>query len=136
MSLSQIPAKNRGAQPGNKNALKHGFYCRKLPDSDVEGLNCIPSFSLFDEIEVLRIFIRKVVELSIDQEDIALSLDALRAISNATRGINRLIRTQQTILPSPEERKNIYYQMLEKALQEMESSLQSEEIEKILAPLK
>jgi uncharacterized protein with PhoU and TrkA domain len=99
-------------------------------------LTGIPSFSLFDEIEVMRIFIRKVVELAIDQEDVLLSLDALRAISNAAHSINRLVRTQQIILPPPDVRKNIYYEMLKKALADVEAEVGSEAVEKSLAPLK
>jgi hypothetical protein len=37
------PRRPRGGQHGNRNTLKHGFYARTLPSSDIKDLETTPS---------------------------------------------------------------------------------------------
>ena len=52
--------RSRGAQPGNQNARTHGFYARRLPHRELEGLDETAVTTLKDEIDVMRVFSRKV----------------------------------------------------------------------------
>lgn len=93
--------RRRGAQPGNNNAVKYGFYARHLPHRDTDGLDATTVNSLKDEIEVMRIYSRKVAELGSDVEDLDKAMDMLRVLSLSTSSINRLVRTHSS-MPDPE----------------------------------
>ena len=91
------PRRRRGAPPGNINALKHGFYTRRLPASQLRGLEDHSFSGLSEEIAVLRLFIRQLVEhqpkvLTVDQ-----AASYLRVISLALISLTRLIRTQHLV---------------------------------------
>lgn len=90
----------RGAPEGNANALTHGFYSRRLPASALEGLEETGVNSLKDEIEVMRIFARKVAELGADVQDLEQAKSLLHILSIATSAINRLVRTH-VYIPDP-----------------------------------
>ena len=119
--------KHRGAPLGNHNAYKHGFYARRLPGSHVAGLEYTGTRSLEDEISVLRIFIRRVIDLGGETEDLGQAMSILRIISLATLGINRLVRTQLTIADPYNEPMD----KLAKALEEMENDPEFQEKQRI-----
>lgn len=86
---------NRGAQPGNQNARKHGFYSKVLDEAeqmelqeaaDIEGLD--------DEIAILRLKLRHLLEEHPDRVDLQTQL---------ANTLARLIRTRYNITP---EQKN------------------------------
>jgi uncharacterized protein YjcR len=97
--MEQKPPKKRGAPYGNQNALTHGFYARRLPQSQLEGLEDTTVRSLEDEIGVMRVFSRKVAELGAEVEELDEAKSVLNTLSNATGSINRLVRTH-TRLPA------------------------------------
>jgi hypothetical protein len=109
------PHPKRGAPKGNNNALKHGFYSRKIPVTDLAGLDQTLSTNLEDEIEVMRIFMRRVVELGSKTSDLEKTINLLRILTFASMGINRLVRTQIT-LANPSNEANL----LQAALAELE----------------
>ena len=118
MSQSNEPKPQRkpGGQPGNQNALTHGFYARRLPQSQLDGLEDTTVRSLEDEIGVMRVFSRKVAELGAEVDDLDEAKSVLNSLANATGSINRMVRTHSR-LPvldmSPEA-------MLREALLELE----------------
>jgi hypothetical protein len=114
---SKQPRRKRGAPEGNNNALKHGFYARQLPVSQLSGLEQVKSTNLEDEIEVMRIFMRRVVELGSDTTDLEKSINLLRILTFASMGINRLVRTQITLASPANENLSI----LRQALSELEN---------------
>lgn len=91
----------KGGQPGNSNALKYGFYSRRIPDRELEGLDQTAVTSLKDEIDVMRVFSRKVAELGSNVDDLEQATGLLRVLSLATTSINRLVRTH-TRIPDPD----------------------------------
>lgn len=117
--------KHPGAPLGNNNAYKHGFYARRLPGSHVAGLEYTGMRSLEDEITVLRIFIRRVVDLGGSTEDLSQAINLLRIISLATMGINRLMRTQLSITDPYNEPMD----KLRRALEEMEDDPEFQKLE-------
>lgn len=92
--------KKRGAPYGNANAVTYGFYARRLPPQILEGLEETTEFSLKDEIDVMRIFVRKLAELGANIKDVDGARAHLNALSVATNAINRLVRTH-TRIPDP-----------------------------------
>jgi len=98
----------RGAQPGNQNARKHGFYSRALTEAqnlqmdeagDVQGLD--------NEIALLRI---KLFELAQNHPDrIDLQVQAASAIA-------RLLRTRYQI---SKDQKNSIKEAIQKVLTEV-----------------
>jgi hypothetical protein len=104
--------KRRGAPLGNNNALKHGFYARRLPASHLAGLEFTGTKSLEDEINVLRIFIRRVVDLGGETTDLMQATSMLRIITFATMGINRLVRTQITVADPVSHKNDALYAAL------------------------
>ena len=51
--------KKRGGQPGNTNALKHGFYAKNFSLAERRGLQVTKGVVLGDEIALLRVLIRR-----------------------------------------------------------------------------
>jgi hypothetical protein len=100
MEINPMPEKakrKRGAQQGNQNARKHGFYSRALNEAEqldfelatgVEGLD--------DEIALLRIRIRALLENEPEN---------IRYIVQATNALVRLVRARYDI--SKEDRKGL-----------------------------
>jgi len=81
--------RKRGAQPGNLNALKHGYYSQRLREPGAEA-------DLEEEIIVLRTLVRRASELATDPEvSLATLLKALDAISSATDRLAHLLRAQK-----------------------------------------
>jgi hypothetical protein len=61
------PARKRGGQPGNSNALRHGFYSRALVSKHtrelLEGARALRGeLTVSDEIDVLRVAIARLLE--------------------------------------------------------------------------
>jgi hypothetical protein len=60
-----MPVKKRkGAQPGNLNALKHGFYSRSFKELENSDLEAMLAQDLESEIAMLRVVVRRAFELS------------------------------------------------------------------------
>jgi hypothetical protein len=56
--------RKRGGQPGNLNALKHGFYSRKFKLGETADLELIDKPGLENEINMLRVVSRRLFFLS------------------------------------------------------------------------
>ena len=91
--------RKRGAPKGNQNAKKHTFYSKVLDEAErldfelaagVEGID--------DEIALLRVEIKSILELEHNPEDVKL-------IIQATNALERLIRTRYKI--TKEQRKGL-----------------------------
>jgi len=89
-----------GGQPGNLNAYKHGFYAREFPKKDLADLDSVEFTGLLDEIKLLRVHIRRLVELNRQSDDFTDALNLLRGLCLACSCINRLIKTQHILLGS------------------------------------
>jgi hypothetical protein len=61
--------KRKGAQPGNLNALKHGFYSRSFKELENSDLEAMLAQDLESEIAMLRVVVRRAFELSTAPSD-------------------------------------------------------------------
>lgn len=87
----------RGARPGNKNALQHGFYAVNFRPDEVNGLEEVKQNSLEDEIKLLRVSIRRLFELASKKETIEEWTVAIEAIGVASVRLAGLLKTNQLI---------------------------------------
>jgi hypothetical protein len=91
------PKPARGAQKGNRNALKHGFYSRQFNPRDLAALSKIRPSSLDSEIALMRTFIRRLTESSQDIVDYPGLYDLLRLLCLASSSLPRLVRARHLI---------------------------------------
>ena len=82
----------RGAPRGNHNALKHGFYSRLFNTRDKADLSETRPGSVDDEIALLRVTIRRLLESSRDIDDFVRLSELNRGLCLATLTLARLIR--------------------------------------------
>jgi len=91
--------RRRGAPAGYTNAVKHGLYSQQFTRSDIKALTNSPTLNLSDEIDMIRVYIRHVVELSKTETSLSASLECLRVLSVACICLTRLINTQRIVQP-------------------------------------
>lgn len=86
MDRNQLFKKKRGAQPGNQNARKHGFYSDVMTANDIKNYKkAVKVHGLDSEINLMRFQIRCIQEA--DPKNI-------RALSQATLALTRLIKAR------------------------------------------
>ena len=96
---SQPKHKKPGGQPGNTNALKHGFYTKNFSLAERRGLQATEGVVLGDEIGLLRVLIRRFAEQIQAGQGVALNESAmhLAVISEAMLRLGSLLRTDHML---------------------------------------
>ncbi len=103
-------SKKRGAQPGNKNALKHGFYSSSFKEHELHALNQISLTNTSGEIELMRVSLKRFLEAqnsSSQPLDLEMQISQLRAINQTTYNIDKMIRTQFMLALSAKQSEEI-----------------------------
>ena len=85
----------RGAPLGNINALKHGFYTRRLKKHDLTGVEATDIKNLVEEIAIVRVFTRRLIESLNPEADAYEVAGALRILCVALATITRAMKAQQ-----------------------------------------
>jgi hypothetical protein len=96
-SIPELRGRHRGGQPGNFNALKHGFYSRIFQDREAIELEAMLDSDLKDEIAMLRVVIRRVLQYSEEPESLEDAVRVLSAISTASARLASLLRVQKML---------------------------------------
>ena len=91
------PKRKRGAQPGNLNAFKHGFYSKRSFPIDDKEREDILSTKLDDEIAMLRTATMRIFQLANRVEDIDQAIKALGALGLASIRTSRLLKAQKEL---------------------------------------
>ena len=94
------PRRLRGGQRHNLNALQHGFYSRKFRQADLEDLAESQFKGLDAEINMLRVFMRRVIEHSSEADNLTDSILVLKVLSLAAASLTRMARTQKYLTGS------------------------------------
>ncbi len=101
MAPDQIEIKKnkrkRGAQPGNLNAFRHGFYSKLFKPLNAEDLEGIFSTSLEEEIAMLRVATQWTFNLANQVDDIDQAIKALGALGLASIRTSRLLKSQKEL---------------------------------------
>ena len=90
-------SRRRGGQPGNMNALVHGFYSRRFRDMESQDLTATLENGLENEINGLRVLARRIFEQADMVEDGG-ELAALVGVFGMTVSrLGNLMRLQQML---------------------------------------
>jgi len=91
--------RKRGGQPGNRNALKHGFYSGKYKAIEDSELQTVLNQGLEDEISLLRVVMRRVFEYAGQSEKPAAEVwvSTLSALGVAATRLAGLLKAQKVI---------------------------------------
>jgi hypothetical protein len=90
------PTRKRGAQPGNQNALKHGFYSRAFRQLEVSDLQSVLA-GLEGEIQAMRIFTCRVLDLADGVSDLKTAIQMLYALGTATNNTASLLKVHSKL---------------------------------------
>ena len=93
------PIPRRGAPLGNNNAFKHGFYARRI-NRNLSSEESTNLKSLVDEIALIRVFTRKLVESCHPSAELKELADILRILCLASASITRILRIYYLITGS------------------------------------
>lgn len=110
-----LSTRRPGAQLGNTNALKHGFYTRRMWKRHLSGVENTNIKGLAEEIALIRIFTRRLVESCDPSADLYDLAGILRAICLASATITRIIKAQAFLTSDLSG----FYQHVEQAIREV-----------------
>ncbi len=91
--------RKRGAQPGNHNAYRHGFYAPSFTEPEMQGLDSNVKGEFHDEINLARVSASHLAELMKDYKNMPLQdfVSASNALNNYLDRIQSLSRAQRFI---------------------------------------
>jgi len=117
---SRLSSRKRGAQPGNQNALKHGFYSRQFNTQDLQDLEMDGTPGMQSEIAMMRVVMRRVFEQAhaeaADLEAWALALSTLGLAANR---VSHLLKTDRLLIGTQDEVSSALSEALTEVLKEM-----------------
>jgi hypothetical protein len=88
------PPRPRGAQKGNRNALRHGFYARLYNEEEGKELAEHNFTDLNEEISIIRLLLRGAAHRAVQSTDDQAYYEAIRAFTGLINGLNATLRTQ------------------------------------------
>jgi hypothetical protein len=89
--------KKRGAPKGNLNALKHGFYTSRFSRAELISVKKINPTSLKDEILIIRLLVRRLLDRAAEDLTIEQCYDNLRVACLAGLAITRMLKVEHTL---------------------------------------
>lgn len=88
----------RRRRAGNHHALKHGFYARWFRSAEITDLEQPDGVTVRDEIDMLRVVMRRLFELVSEGEPDAETLStALTAFGKCSFHISNLLRAEKAL---------------------------------------
>ena len=118
-------ARKRGAQPGNTNALKHGFYSAQFSDLELTDLETALGDGLGDEIALLRVMIRRFSTAISQEKDLDLdeASDHLTTVGTAMVRLSGLLKADRMLSGSDD---SAVLQAIHSAISEFTEDLKDE----------
>ena len=86
-----------GAPRGNHNALKHGFYAKTFKPAERRELQAVRQLSLNAEIDMLRVVVRRVFDLTATLDDPIVALRYVHVLTRAVTSLDRLVARQNEL---------------------------------------
>lgn len=96
---ADTPKRRQGGQPGNTNALKHGFFSRRFKELEINDLEATMEVGLENEVALLRVIMRRAfnqIERT-EPADIQTWERTLGMLGMAATRIASLLRTQKVL---------------------------------------
>jgi len=116
---ASTPQRKRGAQPGNHNALKHGFYAHLFTGGELEGLSS-RNQNLEDEIAMMRVGMKRVFELACEEvPDLATWRGALNDLGLGAYRLAHLMKVERDLATHAPVIASALSEALEQVLAEM-----------------
>jgi len=100
MTQPSTPTKRKpGGQPGNGNAIRHGFYSRFFTRSENAGLDADIKGEFHDEINLARVNANRLADMLKDYKSMSIQdiISASHALNNYLERIQSLTRAQRFI---------------------------------------
>ena len=85
--------RQKGGQPGNLNALKHGFYSKHFLKGEILDLE--KADDLQEEIKMMRVVTRRLLKMARSCKDTGEMVTVLGALGLASTRVAGLMRTQK-----------------------------------------
>ncbi|MEW5870716.1 MAG: hypothetical protein AB1894_15695 [Chloroflexota bacterium] len=114
-------ARKPGAQPGNSNALKHGYYSRKFRTIDYNDLDVVQA-TMESEIAAARVVARRMFDHVSQIEDAGDPMAAIQALAMLGTQLHKvagLLRSYTILTGSDKQGSAAITQAIESVLQEM-----------------
>ena len=89
--------RRRGGQPGNLNAVKHGYYSRQFHQDEIQDLESGTWGGVLDEIAMLKVAIRRLFEQVEESPDPDACRKSLGALGLAAVRLARLVELQKSL---------------------------------------
>lgn len=114
-ALSIKTKRKRGGQPGNLNAIRHGFYSKSFTESEMLALDSNVNGEFTDEIAAARVNAARLAELMKDYKNMA--------IQDYIAASNTFNNYMDTVRSLSRDQKFLYHNQttIEKALEELSS---------------
>jgi hypothetical protein len=96
-------ARREGAQPGNLNALKHGFYSKHMRADELTDLAKVTAQNLNGEIGLTRVAARRVLALIDEAKTTEEKVALLNAITMAAMRVASLLKTKNFLAGSNDD---------------------------------
>jgi hypothetical protein len=114
--------RRRGAQPGNMNALKHGFYSPRFNRGELTDLEQGIPYNLTDEINMLRVVIRRMLALADEGRPPEELLNILDMLGKNSQRLANLLKTNKLLeSDGSSDMSAIFKQGLSDVIREMSS---------------
>jgi len=108
--------KRKGAQPGNTNALKAGYFSRRFTSLELSDLETLlDADGLNSEINLMRTQIRRLQDIANEQNDLETLTSTLNTLGSATTRLASLLRTNQALT----SRRSDTFSLLAQAIEEV-----------------
>ncbi|MEM5776489.1 MAG: hypothetical protein AAGU05_15910, partial [Anaerolineaceae bacterium] len=85
---------NATPQPARRRKRRHGFYSRAWQLAGASGLEPLNPRSLEEEVALLRLYMRRLVEADQAETDLKTMQELIRTLSVACQTIVRLVKAQ------------------------------------------
>ena len=127
IAAKESEKRKRGGQPGNTNAIKHGFYAKNFSLAERRSLQATNGVVLGDEIALLRVLIRRFAEQIQASQGLSLTESAqhLAVISEAMLRLGNLLRTDHML---GGDQTTAFFNTLDHVLQELSEERGQNEI--------
>ena len=91
----KVGSKELAEQPGNLNALKHGFYSKHFQKSELTDVEKIGD--LQEEIQMMRVVTRRLLQVARECADVTELSSLLNTLGLASTRLAGLMKTQKSL---------------------------------------
>ena len=113
--------RKRGGQPGNTNAVQHGFFSRRFLKGEIETLDLMEEYNdISSEIKLVRIALDRAITRMTGEIDIDRTVALLNAIVRGAAKIGHLKKIQELLFSESQGLSEFLEEALSKVIDEFE----------------